>query len=600
MNKIKLMSPQLANLIAAGEVIERPSSVVKELVENSLDAGASNIVIRVEEAGKKLISVDDNGCGMSKEDAQLAFKRHASSKVKTVYDLNYISTLGFRGEAVPSIASVSHFEMITSDGMEGTKIISDPDKDLIVESSSLKRGTICKISELFFNTPARLKYLKSERTENLSIIETCQHLSLGFPNVSMSLYIDNRLIFQTSGRGDLLEAISLIYGPSLAKACLYIESKKEDFDYSGYIAHPQQFSRSTRYDILTFLNNRYVYSPKLQKAIIDAYKDYLPPMRYPIAIVKINVDNALVDVNVHPSKKEVRLSCEDNLSQDLNRQVAFGLLKTRHEFSNVDIPQVETRRIETPALNSEVTFSDSKQTEEVISESNPTLFDEFNKEEIMDMNIAVQPNSIVNEKEEIKTRNIDIPIMHPIGQVLGTYIVCDSDQGMYIVDQHAAHERINFEKCERDFCESNDRVIPLFPLVFDLTPHRKSNLDKEHIEVLANLGIIVSDFGNASVKVEEIPRHLSSPSDRSTIEEIIADVLEDNKVDLVKIKRLAIASKACKMSIKANKVMNIQEQVLLLKELFSCKNPLNCPHGRPTVIKISQAELEKLFKRSGF
>jgi DNA mismatch repair protein MutL len=334
MAKIQLMPPELANMIAAGEVIERPSSVIKELVENSIDANASHIDIQIFSYGKELISVKDDGCGMGREDAIMAFKRHATSKVKSIYDLMRITTLGFRGEAIPSIASVSHVSMFTSDGAEvGTSIVSEPGAELKIQDASLRKGTLFEIRELFYNTPARLKFLKEERTENLSSIETVQHLAIGFPEIAFSLFIDGKKSFSTTGRGSLLETIACIYGNDIAKKCLPFHISTVSYSADGFIVHPS-ISYSSKYDILTFMNNRSVYIPRVQKAIIDGYRDYLPPTRYPMAIIPIKVDYALVDVNVHPTKKEVRLSCEINLANDIHKQVQIVLASTRGEFDD--------------------------------------------------------------------------------------------------------------------------------------------------------------------------------------------------------------------------------------------------------------------------
>ena len=600
MNRINLMSPELANMIAAGEVIERPSSVIKELVENSIDAKATRIEVDIYDVGRKLIRVKDDGFGMSREDAKLAFKRHASSKVKSVYDLMRITSLGFRGEALPSIASVSNVILLTSDGEEGTKIVLSPSKEMEVSDAALRKGTTFEIRDLFFNTPARMKYLKSDKTENASSIEVMEHLSMCYSDVSFVLRIDGKTIFETTGRGDLKEVIALIYGKEVAKKLLEVSFEGEGYSFSGYIGEPS-ISYSTRYDILNFLNRRSVYVPKVQKAFIDAYKDYLPPSRYPFVAVNFSVDYSLVDVNVHPTKREVRLSIEEEVASNVYKEVKRSLLLTRQSFVSSSISGA-TLTLEQPTLK-ENDFtnifeeSEKKQPQEAFKDV-VTLFDEFDKEE----NESHIKDSLIVEDDvsprfESKT---NFPSLTLIGQVFDTYLLAQGEDGLYFIDQHAAAERINFEKCEDDFNSSSSRVVPLIPLVIELPYSSLTNYDKEHILALESLNISTSSFGGNAIKVDEIPSYLSEEDDESVLRDIILSTLKGNKVDIASLKRLSIASKACKMSLKANRLLTREEQLRLLKTLANCRNPLNCPHGRPTIVKVSKYDLEKMFKRTGF
>lgn len=625
MSNIKVMSPTLANMIAAGEVIERPSSVIKELVENSIDAHSKNIQIQIVNAGKTLISVKDDGDGMDDEDALLSFKRHASSKLTSIYDLPRISTLGFRGEAIPSIASISKVNLYTCDGNKGSHIISSPDEELKIEPASLRKGTTFEIKELFYNTPARLKYLKSDRTETQSCIEVVQHLSLGFPNISFKMLVDNNLVINTTGRGDLLEVISILYGNNIAKNCIPININGDGFTGSGFIGHPS-FSYSNRYNILTFLNNRTVYIPKVNKSIIDAYKDYLPPSRYPIVFIRFDVDYSLVDVNVHPTKKEVRLSCEDDLAKRTYNQVLVGLAKTRGSFDQVEIPQVKVAELTSnnrPSLDSS-SFSNMKI--DVDSQSSNPFLDNFDKQENQtynqientipiqskDVSLFEEDNSIkfnvadtngyVNDVtiKNIVVKSNNFPTLIPIGQILQTYIVCDSDDGMYLIDQHAAAERINFEKCEDEFESDIAYQVSLIPIIIDLTPSLKANYDENHIQLLNKIGIYTSLFSTNSIRVDQLPTSLQGQDNIGIINDIVTQVLSDRNISIKEVKRLAIATKACKMSIKANHILTKELMVTLINNLSKCRNPLNCPHGRPTVVKISKYDIEKLFKRTGF
>ena len=600
MNRINLMSPELANMIAAGEVIERPSSVIKELVENSIDAKATRIEVDIYDVGRKLIRVKDDGFGMSREDAKLAFKRHASSKVKSVYDLMRITSLGFRGEALPSIASVSNVILLTSDGEEGTKICLSPSKEMEVSDAALRKGTTFEIRDLFFNTPARMKYLKSDKTENASSIEVMEHLSMCYSDVSFVLRIDGKTIFETTGRGDFKEVIALIYGKEVAKKLLEVSFEGEGYSFSGYIGEPS-ISYSTRYDILNFLNRRSVYVPKVQKAFIDAYKDYLPPSRYPFVAVNFSVDYSLVDVNVHPTKREVRLSIEEEVASNVYKEVKRSLLLTRQSFVSSSISGA-TLTLEQPTLKEDdfvniFEENEKKQPQEAFKDV-VTLFDEFDKEEkenyIKD-SLIVEDD--VSPRFESKT---NFPSLTLIGQVFDTYLLAQGEDGLYFIDQHAAAERINFEKCEDDFNSSSSRVVPLIPLVIELPYSSLTNYDKEHILALESLNIYTSSFGGNAIKVDEIPSYLSEEDDESVLRDIILSTLKGNKVDIASLKRLSIASRACKMSLKANRLLTREEQLRLLKNLAKCRNPLNCPHGRPTIVKVSKYDLEKMFKRTGF
>lgn len=643
MSKIFLMKPELANLIAAGEVIERPSSVVKELVENAIDAESKNIYVGVTDSGKGTILVKDDGTGMDRDDAQRAFLRHASSKIKTEFDLNRIKTLGFRGEAIPSIASVSKVEVTTSTGEGvGTRIVSYPDKELVVENAPNRKGTMFSVSNLFFNTPARLKYLKSNTVETYSIIETVEHLALGFPNISFTLAIDGKEIFKTSGRGDLLETIQKIYGNKLAQSLYPVKKEELGYDFYGYISKPE-VSYSKRYNMLFFLNNRYIYDYKLNKAIEDAYRDYLPPLRYPFSVICLNIDPSLVDVNVHPTKKEVRISMEDEMarslrqclletlqnkrplyeaSQDDKTQHDLKLKKEEEPFEIEDLVKEEEEKVKESTTPS---YTAKKEESTYLQDSLP--FDPtyeakaihnfvkpverpIEKEPVREVIAATNPVASSNKQERptLNYNNIfdqesystKLPQMYPVGQVLSTYIICDSKDGFYLIDQHAAAERINYEKTEALFASVRSRVVPLIPIVLELSFKEKENYDEEHKARLLAMNIVTEPFGDKTLKVTEIPSFLSTLDDEGIIRDMVSSCLNDEKSDAIELLHLTIANIACKKSIKANHNMSLLEIEGLLRDLAKCKNPANCPHGRPTLIKITKSDVEKIFRRSGF
>ena len=612
MPKISLMKPELANLIAAGEVIERPASVIKELVENSIDANSKNIYIGVVDAGKKSIVVKDDGDGMSKEDASLCFLRHASSKIKNEFDLMRIHTLGFRGEAIPSIASISNVILTTCDGLSsGTKVESKPNKELVVSTGPSRKGTVFEITNLFYNVPARLKYLKSDRVENYAIIDICEKMALGFPSISFTLIIDGKIIFKTSGKGDLLETIQMIYGNNVASNLLPIKNEEATFSFSGFISKPEiNYSRKTNINL--FLNNRYISDYIITKSISESYKDYLPPNSYPFAIINLDIDPAAVDVNVHPTKKEVRMSLEND--------IAFSIQKIIYETLNVNRPiyqaKSDTLLFNTSNSKKENVYKtiESKSTDTTRKEGNLNIQEQMSFPHSFDSQtlvneVAIQKN-LINEKEDSESYNFsnvfldyktnsNFPVLYPIGQVLHTYIVCNSDDGFYLIDQHAAAERINFEKAERLFEIEKNRIIPLLPIVVELTHKELLNLDSLHLKTLEEIGIYIEKFGKKEIKVLEIPSFLLYDEDL-IVENIIHLCLNDEKVSVTSLLHLTIADIACKKSIKANKIMSMVEIQGLLSDLSKCKNPANCPHGRPTMLKITKYEVEKLFRRVGF
>ncbi len=627
MAKIQLMRPELANLIAAGEVIERPSSVIKELVENSIDAGASNIYVGVSDAGKGTILVRDDGSGMDREDATTCFLRHASSKIKTEYDLSRIHTLGFRGEAIPSIAAVSKVTLTTSTGEgAGTRIESEPNHELVVSDAPSRKGTVFEIRSLFYNTPARLKYLKSNQVETYSIIETVEHLALGFPNISFSLGIDGKEIFHTSGRGDLLETIQKIYGNTIAKSLYPIQKETLTYSFSGYIGKPE-INYSRRKDMLTFLNQRCIYDYKINKAIEDAYRDYLPPLRYPFTVIDLKIDASLVDVNVHPTKKEVRISLEDDIARDIKNEI-LSLLEEKKPIyfasedskseklmsdstGDFDFSEIENREKEEVKVQQDYSsippFHQEKENSyfqesipyEPTYESTTKQTNLSNENQFVNQ-IPVQENKYYKTIFEQESSSFQLPEMHPIGQVLQTYVLCDGINCFYILDQHAAAERVNYEKTQALFESIKTRIVPLFPITLELSPKEKLNYDEDHIQRLASLGIICEDFGNNTIKIVEIPAFLSERNDEEVIFDCVHSCLNNEASDPISLLHLTIANIACKKSIKANHQMSMLEIEALLKDLSKCKNPANCPHGRPTIIKITREDVERIFRRSGF
>ena len=600
MGKIAVMPSRLANMIAAGEVIERTSSIIKELVENSIDAHAKNIEVSIFNAGRNKIIVKDDGDGMDPDDAKLAFKRHASSKLLDEYQLFKIKTMGFRGEALPSISSVSKVTMMTSTGNIGSKVTTSEEK-LNIEPFKAIKGTTFIVEELFYNTPVRLKYLKSDSTEVASCLEIMQRLALSFPSVSFSFFIDNKLSFSTTGRGDLLEVIARLYGNDIAKKMIKISYSSDAFDIEGYLAKPE-ITRSTRYYMITILNNRNVYVPIIQKAIMSGYGDYIFNSKYPFCILNFRVDYSLVDVNVHPSKKEVRLSNDKEIAFKVE-EIIKEALKEENAVHNISFQEKEVEKVSlfenkpTQFENNNIIRPINPRTE--IYQDNQvkedfsfdlTSFDEEVKKEATHEEVSEEDNSLKKD---------NLPDFKIIGQIHNTYIIIEVSNGFYIVDQHAANERVNYEKFKNLLNRKIEVCSPLIPLIITLSPSDVKRLTDDKIKILNKIGLEIESFGLNTIKVSSIPLFIKEYNEESYIEELIQQVIKDDRIDLEVLRKHVIATMACKASIKANDHLEIREMEDLIKTLFACENPTCCPHGRPTIIHFSNYDIEKMFKRSG-
>ncbi len=606
---IKVMDSHLANMIAAGEVIERPSSVIKELVENALDAHAKHIEVKVYDAGRTKIVVKDDGDGMDKEDAVLAFKRHASSKLTSEHQLFKIKTMGFRGEALPSIASVSKVTMTTSTGIgAGTKVLIE-NENMKVEDFSSRKGTTFTIEELFYNTPVRLKFLKTDVTENANSLEVMQRLALSRPDVAIDFYIDERHVFSTTGRNDLLEVIARIYNNETAKKMMKVEVGDYEFQIEGYIGKPE-LAKSTRYYMITLLNDRNVYVPKIQKAIIDAYSDFIFNSKYPFVILKIHVEYSLVDVNVHPSKREVRLSNEDKICDAINHMIKDKLLD-KLPLTQAPSFQKEERIIPEEKMVNSLSDSTKESISLLLDEEDDPSLKEVNvirpaKERIEVNTPTIDLNSfdeeVVKKEEqpvEEETPSFKKPRIEPLCQIHDTYIVCQAEDGMYLIDQHAANERINYEKFNKALNAHINIIEPLVPYMINLSPSDILKLNDDKLNILKEIGLEVEHFGSNTLKVSKLPSFIKEYDEGSYIEELIEQVISKDKIDLDALRKHVIATMACKASIKANDKLSLREMNDLIDELFKCTNPTCCPHGRPTIIHFSKYDIEKMFKRSG-
>lgn len=587
MGKIQLMSEQLSNKIAAGEVVEKCVSVVKELVENSVDAKATQIKIEVKEAGTKLIRVVDNGVGMNPDDALLCFQRHATSKLLDDAGLFRISSLGFRGEALPSIASVSEVTLKTSTGDVGSLIVIKGGKLVKNEASDARVGTEISVKDLFFNTPARLKYLNSLYTELANICEYVNKMALSFPNIKFTLISDDKELLNTDGSGNLLKVIKEIYGSDVARKMRKISIYNDDYDVDGFISLPE-VTRSSRTNMITLVNNRVIRNTDLNRAINDGYHTFKPESRYPIVVLNINADPSLVDVNVHPSKLDIKFS---NF-EDLKELIRNGIKETLDR--ELLIPKIEkddTSNIERPIIHEQVLNLERQQ---VID--SPTIDYSLFDEEVLAVNEDI---TSYNDEEAKEEKKVLMPEMYPVGLAKGTYIICHNELGMYMIDQHAAKERINYEGYVKSFGNPNNNSIKmLIPLTLEF-PSNEFIIIKENINILKDMKFDIEENGINTFIIKEHPTWLLTGYEEASIKMILEVLISEEKnFTIEKFREKAAIMLSCKMAIKANQNISIGEMEALINDLRKCDNPYTCPHGRPTTIFYSNYELEKMFKRA--
>ena len=588
MNKIHVMNETLANKIAAGEVIERISSVVKELVENSIDAEAKTIKIELIDSGIKSLTVTDDGIGMNREDAKLAFSRHATSKLLKDDDLFFINTLGFRGEALPSIASVSKVRLKTSTGSVGTEIIIHGGKLISVNDSDARRGTSFEVSDLFYNTPARLKYLKSEQTELASIVMYIEKLSLAHPEIKFTLINNDKTLLSTSGSDNLLKTIFEVYGYVVSSNMVNINVSSDDYDINGYICKPS-ILKSNRNHMTTFVNGRLVKNIELNKSINDAYNTYKPDIKYPIVVLNINTDPTIIDVNIHPTKQDIKFSKQEELNEIITKTIKDELYKS------MLIPKIEVKTIETnndikiPIANEEIIKP--KVEEYIFDNSISSIKDEQVK---FDFKTIIPETDATEEEKNYKIKKLEL---YPCGLVMGTYIICENEENMYLIDQHAAQERVNYEKyleyLKSEIITTTDLLIPI---TIELNPSDYLKF-KERENILTNMGFIIEDFGINTIVIKTHPTWLYTGYEQESIERLVDLVINDYNVDRIKFNDNIAKTLACKMSVKGNTRITQEQMQSIINDLVICDNPYNCPHGRPTIITFTKYEIEKMFKR---
>lgn len=580
------MSDHLANKIAAGEVVERISSVVKELVENAIDAKAKNIRVELLDAGKKSIRVIDDGIGMDEEDAKNCFSRHATSKIYKDDDLFFINTLGFRGEALPSIASVSEIVMETYDGVAGTLLHIKGGKVLKTGVAPSRQGTVMTVTNLFFNTPARLKYLKSEPAELAGVSSFIEKLGFSYPDIAFVLVNNGNVVVRTSGSGVLLKAIHEIMGNGISSNMIEIKGSNDDYDVTGYISKPI-IQRSNRNFMNTIINGRVIRNSELNKIINDAYYTYKPDSTFPVVVIKIETDPTLIDVNIHPTKQDIKFSKMNELRELLTETIKNAL------YTTMLVPEALLGK--EAVTEEKINYS----IEEVLPK---TLFikeDAAGGLEREPVNSDVFDKNSVQRKLDLgspKNEEMRSLTLYPVGIALGTYIVCENDEGVYLIDQHAAVERVNYEKVLQGLLHRDTQKM-LLPITIELTSS-EMEIIKERMQVLVDMGFELEEFGINTLKVNGHPTWVKKAFEQETVRTVLDIVAEEKDFDAVKFNDKVAATIACKKSLKGNTRITLELAEEIIKELVQCDNPYNCPHGRPTIIKFTLYELEKMFKRA--
>lgn len=684
MGKINILSAELSNKIAAGEVVERPSSVVKELVENSIDAGSTNIKIIIQEFGIKQIRIIDNGSGISNDDLERAFLRHTTSKISADYDLFHIETLGFRGEALASISSVSKVTIKSCSGeAQGKMLILEGGKVVQSEFYAPIKGTDLSVENLFYNTPARLKYLRNPHTEQANITNVIHKFALSYPNISFELHVDGKITFKTYGDGDVHKILSKIYNMGVAKNMIDFSGSNDDYKVYGFISVPEETRASKNY-IHIFINGRYIKNYVIQNSIIDAYGTLLMKNRYPLCVINIEMDPILLDVNVHPTKQEVRLSKEAELIRLIKEIIAERLSNYTYipQGMNNVLTKKEKSRIEKLDFLSDLDTKfgieedadiSKKQLEDKIINEDDFIFGEDNlssekniliddknenndnsysrktnrvKSDLPDLSYSPHPkdnrnrfgekptkkeienfmnfskrdeieytenkvilgsdselanshfdeikNAKIVQDDETKVRTL--PDLKVLAQIFKTYILSEADNKLYLIDQHAAAERYNYEKLQREFSErKNYKKQMLIPLMFDFSVEEAAEV-RNNLEKFEELGIVFEEFGDNSYVVREFPGWIEE-DEEEMIKIIVEKVLKNNNITFNELRNDAIAMASCKMSIKANQILNEVEMNKVISDLYECKNPFTCPHGRPIITKMEKKDLEKMFKR---
>lgn len=629
MAKIKELTTLLTNQIAAGEVVERPSSVVKELIENAIDAKSTRIEIQIEESGLKRITIIDNGEGMDEEDVLLSFKRHTTSKLYTPEQLFRIKTLGFRGEALASITAVSHTTITSSTGETfGTKVFLKGGELISVEKTAPIQGTTISVEQLFFNTPARLKYVKTLQTELAHITDIITKLALSHPEVAFIFKNDQTELLRTNGSGDLRQAIAGNLGTNNARKMIPFQIETMDLNISGYTSLPE-LTRSNRNYFYIFINGRSIKNYAIQRAIMNGYRSTLMVGRFPIAVINIEMDFLLVDVNVHPTKQEVRISKEKELAIAIEQAVwqaiqiqqripavdlAGKVQKNQSVYEQQTLDLISRVNKEVNSLQNAIPLNLPTEDKPIVQPNTSSTYSHSPFLKVEDERITfevpveehpneaaegfTEPLSIIEEdKVDIMSRNSSFPNLYYFGQMHGTYLFAQNENGFYMIDQHAAQERIKYEQYKVDIGKVSNTLQPLLvPIIMEFAPHEFLLL-KEKERILSSLGIVLEEFGKNSFQIQAHPQWIKRGEEVETIEYMLDMILKNRSIEVEKIREDTAIMMSCKHSIKANHRLTDDQARKLLEDLSTCQNPYNCPHGRPVLIHFSNKDIEKLFKR---
>lgn len=633
MSQIIELPEVLANQIAAGEVIERPASVVKELVENSIDAGASQIVVEIEEAGLKSIRITDNGEGIAHDEVALALRRHATSKIKNQADLFRIRTLGFRGEAMPSIASVSILTLLTAQegASHGTKLVAKGGEIEELEPATSPVGTKITVEDLFFNTPARLKYLKSQQAELSHIVDILNRLSLAHPEIAFTLINDGKEMTKTAGTGNLRQAIAGVYGLASAKKMVAIENRDLDFEVTGFVSLPE-LTRANRNYISLFINGRYIKNFLLNRAILDGYGSKLMVGRFPLAIIHIQIDPYLADVNVHPTKQEVRISKERELMALISQAIANALKEqdlipdalenlAKSTIRRAEKPVQTTLPLKENRLYYDRESQDFKLRPEVADPQLP-LTDEVATDFTSQEKPAEKPTSVIKFAErkavvydeldhpELDLASLDkaydklegeeastFPELEYFGQMHGTYLFAQGNGGLYIIDQHAAQERVKYEEYRESIGDvDGSQQQLLVPYIFEFPADDLIRLQQRK-HLLEEVGVYLEEYGANQLILREHPIWMKEEEIESGIYEMCDMLLLTKEVSIKKYRAELAIMMSCKRSIKANHTLDDYSARDLIYQLSQCDNPYNCPHGRPVLVNFTKSDMEKMFRR---
>ncbi|MBP3851025.1 MAG: DNA mismatch repair endonuclease MutL [Erysipelotrichaceae bacterium] len=596
MAKIHVLSEHLTNMIAAGEVVDRPANIVKECVENSIDAHARNIEIAVYQGGIDRIVIRDDGDGMDPEDAQLAFMRHATSKMYTEEDLFNIQTMGFRGEALPSIASVAHVVLETNNGHTGYRIVYDYGQLLTKENVSCPKGTTVDVSGLFIKTPARFKHLKSISYEFSIIANLVNRMALSHPSIRFVLYNEDKKVFQTSGNGNIQEILYQMYGREVAKNAMAFEAANEDYRIHGYAVQPK-INRATKYFMYITLNDRLIRSNVIQKAMVDAYSDFMPPHRFPIVVMQIEVDTQLVDVNVHPNKWEVRMSKQGQLVELIKTtltQTLRSALKTVEvkRAPSTPVYQQQTLYNTQSSISFPYPVEQSNNQDSVIQES----FEQYQVTEpqpIWQMP-EQQPEEPVKESDHGPSF---FDHLHVLAQLHDSYILCSNPEGLVIIDQHAAQERYHYEQLLDTLKEP---VTQQQALMLPIQIHVSSDLMGQIQTIndkVSFFGLHFEEFGTDRFLLREVPLWFQNVDADAFLQDMMDYFRQHQDVDMAALRKKMLATMACHSSIRFNRPLTMQEMKQVIEDLKKCRQPYHCPHGRPTVITLSDNDLRKEFER---